>query len=263
MVPLLLCLSAAPAPAPRQDAPEVRRCESAQAQLGLALSLKHAMRGTRGRERMERRLRAAEAYRAVRAYFPKVRDLGAEAAFRAGELLRAGDEDEGALSEFSVARDLAPGGAFAARASIEIGHLRRRAGDAERALDAYLAVAHDGRAAPRWRDDASIWAGRTWFDLGRVDEARRAWRRVAERADEPLDRIRAHDELALAAVAEGDLEAAAGVLERCRRALADVALEETRRGERVRNALLRMRAIDELRRAVARRRDAVRIDGRK
>ena len=62
----------------------------------------------------------------------------------------------------------------------------------------------------------------------------------------------------LATVTEG----AAGWLERCRRAHADAALERTRRGERVRGALVGMRAIDELRRAIARRRDAVRIDGR-
>jgi hypothetical protein len=74
--------------------------------------------------------------------------------------------------------------------------------------------------------------------------------------------VRAYDHLALALIEDDDLEGAAGMLERCRAALSDVALEETQRGERVRNALTRMRAIAELRRAIVRRHEGVRIDRR-
>jgi len=47
-------------------------------------------------------------------------------------------------------------------------------------------------------------------------------------------------------VASGDLEAAAGVVERCREALSEVSAEETRLGERVREALSTMRVLDDL-----------------
>jgi tetratricopeptide (TPR) repeat protein len=198
----------------------------------------------------------------VRRHFPSDRGLGGEAAFRAGELLRAGGEELRALEEFRTACELSSGGEFAFRASLELGHLLRRRGDPSGALDAYLDVIGDPRAAPSWRDDASIWAGRVWYETGRAEEARRWWSRVAHDGEDPRDRLRAYDQLALALVDEGDLEGAAGMLEQCRRELSDVALEETPRGERVRNALMNMRALDALRRAIARRRDGVRIDGR-
>ena len=235
------------------------RLESARAQFEHARELKLS---TRGRERMRRRLGAAEAYRSVRRHFPAQREVGGEAAFRAGELLRAGGEEARALDEFGIARELSAGGEFAFRGALETGHILRRRGDPSGALDAYLAVAADVHAAPRWRDDAAIWSGRVWYETNRVEEARRWWNRVAGGGEDPRDRVRAYDQLALALVDEGELEGAAGMLERCRRELSDVALEETPRGERLRRALTNMRALDVLRRAIARRRDGVRIDGR-
>ena len=258
----LLFALAGPAGGAQGPDGEVPRLESVSEQYDHARGIKLSMRGTRGRERMLRRLRAAEAYRAVRRYFPAQREVGGEAAFRAGELLRAGAEDERALAEFRTARALAAGGEFAVRAALEIAHLHRRRGDSSEALEAYLTVVTDLRAEPRWRDDAAIWAGRVWYETGRVEEARLWWNRVARGAEDPHDRLRAYDQLALARVDEGDLEGAAGVLELCRRGLSDVALEETPRGERLRNALMNMRALDALRRAIARRRTGVRIDGR-
>jgi len=253
---------ALPASGGQEPGPPPPRLESSRAQLEHARELKLAMRGTRGRERARRRMNAAEAYRVVRRYFPEERGLGGEAAFRAGELLRAGGEERCALEEFRVARELSDGGEFAFRASLEIGHLLRRRGDPSGALDAYLDVIADARAEPRWCDDAAIWAGRVWYEMKQVEEARRWWNRVAEGGEDPCDRVRAYDQLALALIDEGDLEGAAGVLDVCRRRLSDVALEETPRGERTRNALTNMRAVDALRIAIARRRDGVRIDGR-
>ena len=51
-------------------------------------------------------------------------------------------------------------------------------------------------------------------------------------------------------------EGAAGVLERCRESLSEVASEESKLGERVRSALASMRCIDELTRAIEKRRTA-------
>lgn len=74
--------------------------------------------------------------------------------------------------------------------------------------------------------------------------------------------IAAFDLLARDLIAHGDLEGAAGTLELCRSELAGAASERTELGLRVRAALGEMRAIEELKDAVRRRRDGVLIDGR-
>ena len=66
--------------------------------------------------------------------------------------------------------------------------------------------------------------------------------------------MRAFDDWGLSLVEEGDLEAAAGVLDRCRRALGERAGELTDLGGRVRRALERMRLVTRLARGVRERR---------
>jgi hypothetical protein len=95
--------------------------------------------------------------------------------------------------------------------------------------------------------------GNVQRDLHHPADARRAWQRVADAGEDPLDRIRAFDRIASLLVESDDLEGAAGTLERCKEALAAAAAEETRTGERVRSALQNMRAIEELQRAIERK----------
>jgi tetratricopeptide (TPR) repeat protein len=231
----------------------VPRMDNAVAQLAHARRLKlQTFRKGAGEKRFYRKL-AIEAYRAVRAYHPSSDAVVAEAAFRAAELLRAMGDVVGARAELDLAAGRGAGTDFRPRARLEIGHLERRVGRSRAALDAYLAVASDPRARARYRDDAWLWAGRVWRDQGRIEEARRAWRTVCECAEDPLDRIVAWDWRALSWLETTDPEAAAGVLDQCLRALAPVALEESEQGERVRNALLRMRVVDALQRAIERR----------
>ena len=241
----------------RQDTGGVERLATATLQLEHARGLKVAMRGTEGAAREEARRAAVAAYRAVRTHHPTARSVAAEAAYRAGELLRAGGQADGALDEFQEARDRGAGTAYRARASLEIGHLHRRARRTEPALDAYLGVAMDTTTCPCRRDEALLWAGRVWADGGRDADARRVFQRVAEEGEDPLDRVRAYDELGLLHLERGDPEAAAGVLDVCRLALSEVALERTRTGERVRDAMARMRVVDALQR-VARARERAR-----
>jgi hypothetical protein len=94
-----------------------------------------------------------------------------------------------------------------------------------------------------------------------LDDARAAWTRVAEQGSDPLARIEAFDELALLLLERGDPEGAAGMLDRCLVTLSARALEETSEGERVRNALLRMRVVGALRRALAERKDSSASEG--
>ncbi|HUR28541.1 MAG TPA: hypothetical protein VM509_10165, partial [Planctomycetota bacterium] len=176
-----------------------------------------------------------------------------EAAFRAGELLRTQGDLASAQAEFEQVRGLEVRSPFRARAGIELGHLQRRAKKEAGALKFYLAVVGDPLSEPARRDEAALWAGRVYAELGKLDEARRQWEAVAQRAEDPLQKIDAWDELALDLVDGGDLEGAAGWIARARETLSEVALEETAQGERVRNALERMRAIRKLERAVAAR----------
>ncbi len=232
---------------------EPPKLESAQAQVQYALKLKNALRGANDAARAALQADAVAAYRAVRKHWPAELELCAESAFRAGEILRAAGDVSGAHSEFSFVRGMESDTSFRARAGIEIGHLHRRVRRVEPALDLYLAVANDPKSEPEQRDEALYWAGRAYSELGKLDEARRAFETVAGRAEDPLQRIEAWDELALALVDAGDLEGAAGWIARARTTLADAALEETAQGERVRGALERMRAIRRLERAVAAR----------
>ena len=254
-------LGAPPGPGPvvaRRGDPPPPQLESAAAQLRHAAEARAAIRGEAGPRREAARAAAVEAYRAVRAHFPDDAAACAEAAFRAGELLRASGSVEAALAEFAVARDRGAHTPFRVRAMLESGHVHRRAERHERALAAYEEVFAEEEAARGQRDEAALWIGRVHHEQGRAEDARRTWQRVADGAEDPLDRVRAWDGLASLLVEAGDLEGAAGTLERCRESLAEAAAEETRQGERVRNALSAMRSIDELARAVARRAEAPR-----
>lgn len=234
----------------------VPRMESAEAQLGHARRLKRQMAEKQGDELVFWRKLAIEAYQALRVFHPDARAAAVEGAFRAGELLRTAADDDAALEEFRWAIAHGEGSEFRVRARLESGHLHRRAERWREALQAYLDAAADPQASAARREDAWLWVGSAWKALGRAEDARLAWRRVAEQGSDALARVTAFDELALLYLEESELEGAAGVLDECLRVLSASALEETEEGERVRRALLRMRIVDELPRAIARRKDS-------
>lgn len=219
----------------------VPRMDRPLAQLAHARRLKQAIHRRAEQDRAFWRSLAVEAYQAVRHYHPGAREAGAEAAFRAGELLRAAQDSTAALAEFRVAQDLGRDTPFRARAGLEIGHLQRRAGDARTALDHYLGVAGDATAELAHRDDAWLWVGRVWQAEGRGEDARRAWKSVAEGDGHPLDRLLAFDEIGLSWIDDGQPEQARATVEACFSALEQAALEETEIGCRTRSALLLMR----------------------
>jgi tetratricopeptide (TPR) repeat protein len=234
----------------------VPRMESAEAQLANARRLKRQMAEKQGEELVFWRKLAVEAYQAVRVFHPGERAAAVEGAFRAGELLRAAGDDTSALEEFRWAVEHGEESEFRVRARLESGHLHRRAERWRESLQAYLDAAADPHASAARREDAWLWVGSAWKALGRPEDARLAWRRVAEQGSDTLARVTAFDELALLYLEEAELEGAAGVLDECLRALSTHALEETEEGERVRRAMLRMRIVDELPRAIARRKDS-------
>jgi tetratricopeptide (TPR) repeat protein len=227
--------------------------DGARALLERASELKGHLSEVRGREREALRRRVVETYRAVRERYPAQSAEIAEAAFRAGELLRSSGAGREAGEEFELARAAGSGTPFRARAGLELGHLARRAELFEDALAQYRGVLGDAQSPAAQRDQASLWAGRTCVELGREKEARELFRRAAEQALDPCDRVEAYDALALGWIDAGDLEAAAGELARGREALREAALEATPTGARVRSALLNMRAVERLKRAIAQR----------
>lgn len=228
----LLCGQAAPPPA------------AAERALAEANALRIGLRDAPAAELPHMRQRAIEALREVRRKFPGAREACAEAGFRAGELLRSAGDPEGARREWLIASDQPPGIVFRDRARLELAHLDRRAGRLDQALQQLSQLEQDPHARASLREEAAYWCGAIEHARGRMEDARRAWQRLILIAEDPLTRIRAWDRIALSWLDQDDPEAAAGVLEQCRQACADLALEETRTGERVRAALSTMRVLE-------------------
>jgi tetratricopeptide (TPR) repeat protein len=180
--------------------------DGARALLERASELKGHLTEVRGREREALRRRVVETYRAVRERFPAQSAEIAEAAFRAGELLRSSGEVREAREEFELARAVGTGTPFRARAGLELGHLARRAELFEDALAHYRGVLGDAQSPAAQRDQASLWAGRTCVELGPAKEARELFRRAAEQALDPCDRVEAYDALASGLDRRGRLE---------------------------------------------------------
>ncbi|MDF1798181.1 MAG: tetratricopeptide repeat protein [Planctomycetota bacterium] len=178
---------------------------------------------------------------------------GAEAAFRAAELLRAAGDAEGALEAFEQAARLGRGTPLGARARYEAGHVHRREGRHAEALEAYASVAADPGAEAYRRDLAGLWTAKTRLELGDRDGAELCLRRLVGEVADPLTLVRVHDELILILVERGELEGACGWLAACKQAVASPSKELTRRGARVRSALEDLRCLPRLRSAIGAR----------
>jgi len=239
---------------PAEIATSVVRLGSAEEQLAHAQILRSTMSRCVGPERGRRCDEALEAFRAVRRLHPGARAQGAEASYQAGRMLASAGRVAEAREELDSARELGQGSALGPRSEFEIGRLERRLGRAGEALDAFFAAASDPDASRSTCDAAWLEVGSLWAEAGRSDDARRAWRRVAERGAEPLDRIRAFDRLGRTWIEAGDLEAAGGVLHECLIELSPLVSEETERGARTRRALESMQLVQQLARRIEERR---------
>lgn len=241
-------------PDARRSGADSPRYEAAERALAQASTHKRALIGASGARRDALRQTAVEAYRSVLTEHAGAPRICAEAAYRAGELLRAAGRAEEARIEFRTAVRVGEGTPFRARAGLELGHLARRSGHTQDALREYERVRLDPLADLEHRHEGTWWAGRVHAAEGRVADAARLFECVARDAEDPLDQIRGFDAWAALLAERGDVEGAAGVLEQCRLGLRDRALEETRFGARVRATLEGMRARELVERAVAERR---------
>jgi tetratricopeptide (TPR) repeat protein len=219
-----------------------------------AARLRWELRGTEGERREQARERAVAAYAAVACDPSASLPVRAEAAFRAAELLRAGGAVEAAAQAFEQCRALEPGGGFGARSLLELGHVHRRAGRAEAALEAYEQLMTDPLATPPLRDQGAWWVARVQAERGEAAAARRAWQRVARSGEDPLLRVQAFDAWIGSLVEAERLEDAAGVLELCRVELRPRAAECSELGARLGAELGAMKGPAALAQAVAERR---------
>jgi len=223
----------------------------AQGALEKAKAKKALLAGARGSHAASLRRLAVKAFRAVAKRYPSSGEVAAEASFRAGELLRAGGDEREALNEFLRAADTARGGSFVPRALLEAAHVERRAEHFDKALELYARTMSAREADAHARDLAALWSAKTRLEMGDLDEAERELRALVVRVRDPIDRLRSYDELILILARSGRIAAAVGHFAEAKRSVSFESREQTARGERVRNTLENMRALDVMRKAIA------------
>ncbi len=252
-----LALHARPLPASLQGPKPTP--QTAQQLLERAARLRSGLSGLEGAALFRARQELLSTLRSVRENYPADKLAAAQAAFLAGELLRAWNEPRSAQREFEQAREAGRGTEFEARSSMELAHLQRRSGRLEQALAGYTAVLTLDGSPPGLVDAARLWLGRVQLDLGRRDEARSTWWELGRAGRSPKIRIDAYDELALEAISRGDLEGAAGILDLCRRQLHAQSMQDSQLGRDVCAALDRMRCVHALQDSVRERTRHVRV----
>jgi tetratricopeptide (TPR) repeat protein len=230
---------------------DVPRQADARSQIRFAASIRREGKGLKGDDRIEHLKKVAAGYQAVGAYFPDSKTECAEALFRLGEVRRTLGDRAGALEAFEGVAANGSHRRFAARSLLEIGHLHRRSKEGAKAIEAYARVVAQFPDEKGYRDDAWMWTGAVHASARDHASARAAWLKVAEQGEDPVDRIRAHDRIAGAYLAEGKNAEAVSTLERCRAAFAEMAEEATSRGSRVKRALAAMKSAPKVADALA------------
>lgn len=235
---------AAPAVPVRQARKQAVKDEApnAKADLAAADRARRAVK-SEGAERRRALEAVAKAYEAVVLQYPEAKAEGAMASFRLGEIRRTLGDFEGALEAFEKAASAQGDRRLQARALYETAQTLRRRKELGKAMAAYRRVVLEVPEEAATRDDALAWIGVLHERSGEHAKAREAWQAVADRGQDPLDRVRAFDRMALSHVKEGNRELAAETVERARAALLDAASEPSSRGARVKKALERMRAV--------------------
>ena len=173
----------------------------------------------------------------------------AEAAFRAGEILRTRGRLEESALRFSKAAELGvdvpKGREFAARGLLEQAHLRRRAHDDAAALELYGQVRARFADQRRTAAHAMTWSGKLLLAAGRVEEASPLLQGfAAEYPEYPKDAVRNADLLAVELFEAGDEARAKAVVDQLRKALAPVVDGGGKQAEAVAEALKDMRATE-------------------
>lgn len=177
-----------------------------------------------------------------------------EAAFRAGEILRARQDMEAAHAWFTSAftwgeagQSLGEEREFAARAWLEIAHMHRRDGDVEAARAIYEALPERFDDQRRTAAHATTWLGKLQIEAEDLDAAGDTLLGFASAFPEyPEEAVRNADLLAVAYLEAGRLQDARDVVARIEAAMQGHLDGEGRLAEAVRATLEGMRARERL-----------------
>ena len=208
-------------------------------------ALRWSMRGLVGFKREAVRLKAVRCYRSG-FYSEESVASDAQCACQAGELLDSGGLSLAAIRDLSLGAEL-DAGEWGVRCALKLGELYL---DEERAVEALLVFseAARSRAPSRLLERAMVSVGRALDLMGESALAVKAWRSVAQDGLSSAPRLDAFDCWGEHLLMRGDLEGAAGVLERCRVALGVNAHEMTAAGAVLRERLMNSSLAQSIRR---------------
>jgi len=214
----------------------------AMAALGLAAGTKNSARGKDPDDRFSILQKAGAEYEDVGTRYAAVTAVSGEAWFRAGEIWRVLRRLEQSERCFQSAVAVTANPGFAARALVEVAHLKRRSNDLHEALARYAAVEKRFPGERLQGVRARTWQGKLLIQLEKTEEGHRRLLSVGDDyADFPVEHVRNTDMVAVAWCKAGRVEEARGLIERLRQTYAEAPKDEKARAEVVK-AMARMKA---------------------
>ncbi|MFO0984417.1 MAG: hypothetical protein U1E76_22275 [Planctomycetota bacterium] len=188
-------------------------------------------------------LDAVKAYEQIVRDYPQARAEVAEAWFRQGEILRSLKEDAQATAAFAQVLELKDQPRFRARALIESGHLKRRAGDWKSAGTFYQQAMSDHKDQRPEYATAWTWFAKALLAQGQRKEGReRMLAFEAEFPEYPTRAIQNVDSAAVSLIEDGQVADAQSLIDGCTARFSDLAERETSVADDVHRALRRMHA---------------------
>lgn len=188
-------------------------------------------------------LEVVKAYDQVVRDFPQSREEVAEAWFRKGEILRSLKEDAQAMNAFAMVIDFKDQPRFRARALIECGHLKRRAGDWKSASTYFQQVLAEHKDLRSEYSTAWTWSAKALLADNHRKEGRDKLLAFEEEFPEYAAKaIQNVDAAALSLIEDGQQAEAQTLLEACRTRMNERAEQEDSLADDIHRALQRMKA---------------------
>ena len=192
-------------------------------------------------------LETAQAYEEFCIRFLEASAECAEACFRAGEIYRTLKMTGQAEAMFDVTLTHDAKGVFAARALKELGHIRRRSKDYEKAIRLYERVLAECPAVKAQCADAMTWIGKVHMKTKSYEKARSVFLAFPERYPDFLEESVRNIDLAVQTlILEKNHAAAATLLETWRGRFEAMLGKDARTDRRIEGALEKMKSPEKL-----------------